>query len=375
MEKRILSILIVLTMLFAISCEKDDTQLTIEEEINEIMEDNSVPGMSALIIKDDKIAWMKSFGYANYETKTPFTNTTCIMLASVSKVFTGIALMQLYEDGHFQLDDDINNYLPFQVKIPYYESYPITFRMLLTHTASIEDNEDTMDGFYNWNGDPQITLQNCVTEYFSTSGQYYNSTDNFFDEEPGTFYEYSNMGNALEGYLIEHISGKPFNEYCNSNIFNKLNMNQTRWFLSEYTDNSVIANPHTDYEPISNYGFADYPDGMLHSNITDLANFALTILQDGNFNGNNILSAANLKSMFIVQNSSLSSSQGLQFYKETFNVESGKISLWGHSGGEKGIATEMYFDFDKNICVIVLANGDNEIASVVGELYDYSLNL
>ncbi len=360
--------------MLAVSCGKEKTQLTIEEEINEIMEKNSVPGMSALIIKEGEIAWIKSFGYANYETKTPFTNTTCIMLASISKVFTGIALMQLYEDGHFQLDDDINDYLPFQVEIPDYESYPITFRMLLTHTASIADSDIT-DNFYNWNGDPQITLQDCITEYFSTTGQYYNSTNNFHDEKPGTFYEYSNMGTALEGYLVEHIAGEPFNEYCNSNIFDKLNMNGTRWFLSEYADNNIIANPHTNYTPQSNYGFADYPNGMLHSNITDLANFALTVLQDGNFNNNNILSADNLQSMFVVQNSSLSSSQGLQFYKETFNVESGEISLWGHSGGETGISTEMYFDFDKNICVIVLTNGEKEATPLFELLYDYSLNL
>lgn len=374
MGNLIVKMLILFTMIFAISCEKENTQLTIEEEINKIMEENSVPGMSGLIIKDNKTVWMKSFGYANYKTKIPFTDTTCIMLASVSKVFTGIALMQLYEDGYFQLDDDINNYLPFQVKIPHYESSPITFRMLLTHTASIADG-DIMDDFYNWNGDPQITLKDCITGYFTTTGQYYNSTDNFFNKKPGTFYEYSNMGAALEGYLVEHISGKPFNEYCNSNIFNKLNMNETHWYLNEYTNNSVIANPHTDYEPISNYGFADYPNGMLHSNITDLANFALTILQHGNFNGINILSADNLQSMFVVQNSSLSSSQGLQFYKETFEIESGKISLWGHSGGETGISTEMYFDFDKNISVIILTNGDNEATPLFEALYDYSLNL
>ena len=365
--------MIAVALLVTMSCNKDEENLPIEDRINSIMESESVPGMSAAIIKDGKSVWMQSFGYANYETKIPFTNTTCTMLASVSKVFTGIALMQLYEDGEFQLDDDINDYLPFQVNIPGY-SQPITFRMLLTHTASIADSDIT-DTFYNWNGDPQITLENCIAGYFSLSGEYYNATDNFFDEVPGSLYEYSNMGTALTGYLVEHISGKPFNEYSNSEIFNKLDMNETRWFLSEYENNTVIANPHIDYEPISNYGFADYPNGMLHSNISDLANFALTILQNGNFNGNNILSSDNLQSMFVVQNPSLSDSQGLQFYQETFNAETDKITMWGHSGGEKGISTEMYFDFDKDLCIIVLTNGDNEVTSAVEALYEYSLNL
>lgn len=349
----------------------------IDNQITNAMNTEQIPGVSTVIVKDGEIVWIQSYGFANTDNATPYTNTTPQMLASVSKVFTGVALMQLNEAGEFLLDDDINNYLPFDINIPTYESTPITFRMLLTHTASIADAE-VMDNYYNWSGDPTITLADCIERYFSPDGDDYSETENFIDEEPGTVYEYSNMGTALEGYLVEIISEMPFNEYCNQNIFSPLNMNNTHWFLSEYSNPNILANPHefnSGFEPIDNYGFADYPDGMLHSDVTDLSNFMTAILQGGTFNGNSILSEQTINEMFTAQISYIDPLQGLQFYKETFNPVSGSVTLWGHGGAETGINTEMYFDHENNMAIAVLVNGDEGAASVFEILYDYGLTL
>jgi CubicO group peptidase (beta-lactamase class C family) len=300
------------------------------------------------------------------------------MIASISKVFTGISIMQLYENGLIGLDDDINNYLPFNIEIPNYETYPITFRMLLTHTSSIKDG-DAMDNYYNYNGDPTISLADCIERYFSPSGVDYSSTDNFLNNQPGTVYEYSNMATALEGYLVERISGIPFNQYCNQNIFSPLCMNNTHWYLSEYPSLNMLANPHdyysSQYEPIDHYGFADYPDGMLHTNVKDLANIMITILQGGIFHNDTLLSSSTLNDMFTSQIPTIDPTQGLQFYQETFNVSSGSISLWGHSGGEYGISTEMYFDQSNNMGIAVLGNGENGTSQIFEKLYDYGLTL
>jgi len=346
--------------------------------IANIMNARHLPGVSTLIVKGGEIVWMETYGYANTDLGTPFTDTTSLMIASVSKVFTGIALMQLYEDGSIGLDDDINNYLPFDISIPHYESYPVTFRMLLTHTSSIED-ADVMDDYYNWNGDPTISLADCIERYFSTSGIDYSPVDNFLNKQPGTVYEYSNMATALSGYLVELISGMPFNQYCNQHIFHPLCMNNTHWYLSEYQNLNMLANPHdyyhSQYEPIDHYGFADYPDGMLHTNVRDLANFMVAILQDGGFHNDTILSSSTMSKMFTPQIPSIDPTQGLQFYKESFDVSSGSVSLWGHSGGEYGISTEMYFDHNNNTGIAVLANGENGTTEILELLYDYGLTL
>ena len=351
---------------------------SIDNQIATVMNTQHLPGSSTLIVKDGEIVWMESYGYANTDLATPFTDTTSLMIASISKTFTGIALMQLYEAGLLDLDDDINDYLSFDINIPNYESTPITFRMLLTHTSSIYD-ADAMDNYYNWNGDPTISLADCIERYFSVTGSDYSATENFLNAQPGTVYEYSNMAIALEGYLVEVISGMPFSQYCNQNIFNPLCMDNTHWYLSEYQNLNMLANPHdyysSQYEPIDHYGFADYPDGMLHTNVRDLANYMIAILQNGSFHAETLLTQASLNEMFTPQIPSIDTTQGLQFYQETFNVNSGNVTLWGHSGGEWGISTEMYFDFNNNMGIAVLSNGENDVTEITEILYDYGLTL
>jgi CubicO group peptidase (beta-lactamase class C family) len=115
------------------------------------MNEEHLPGVSTVIIRDGEIVWIKSYGYANTDFAAPYNDTTSQMIASVSKVFTGLSIMQLYENGLLELDDNINDYLPFDIDIPNFETNPITFRMLLTHTSSIKDTEHGVVHLWNPN--------------------------------------------------------------------------------------------------------------------------------------------------------------------------------------------------------------------------------
>ena len=129
------------------------------------MNKKHVAGLAACIIKSNRIVWSKGYGWANIEKKIPFTpHNTIFQIASVSKTITATAIMQLYEKHKFKLDDDINKYLPFRVRNPKYPDRPITFKHLLTHTSSIHDSDDFID--YYTSGDPEISLEKYVTEYF-----------------------------------------------------------------------------------------------------------------------------------------------------------------------------------------------------------------
>ena len=99
-----------------------------------------VPGLAAAIVKNGRMICTAVAGMANIEQKQPVTPDTLFLIASVSKTMTATALMQLYDQGKFQLGDDINRYLPFPIRIPVSPTSPITFRQLLTHSASIKDN-------------------------------------------------------------------------------------------------------------------------------------------------------------------------------------------------------------------------------------------
>ena len=111
---------------------RDEDELI--EFIESIYESNLIPGLSISVVKNNNIVWGKQFGYANIDANIPVDENTMFILSSISKTITATALMMLYEQNLFMLDDDIDNYLPFNVNHPDYPLTPISFKMLLSHT-------------------------------------------------------------------------------------------------------------------------------------------------------------------------------------------------------------------------------------------------
>ncbi|MCD4699789.1 MAG: beta-lactamase family protein, partial [Phycisphaerae bacterium] len=152
-----------------------------------------VPGLSACIAYDGGMFWTNVYGMANFDTDTAVGYQTLFMLASISKVVTATAIMQLWEDGLFGLDDDVSAYLPFTVTNPNVPGVPITFRMLLTHSSSIRDNWGVMP-YYD--GDSPLPLGEYLADYLVPGGAFY-SANSFYNWEPGTDWFYCNNGFAL----------------------------------------------------------------------------------------------------------------------------------------------------------------------------------
>lgn len=341
------------------------------------MEAERFPGAATVIVKDGKIVWLQSYGFADVENSVPVQASTVFMLASISKVFTGTAAMQLRENNLIGLDQDVNAFLPWALQIPDYPSEPISFRQLMTHTASIVDNYDFMDTYYDY-PDPSISLADCMQRYFSENGADYDPFDNFLPFEPGTTFEYSNIATALNGYLVERVSGMPFNEYSQEHIFGPLCMENTSWFFADF-DSSQLARPYQftggNYVPYAHYGFADYPSGQLRSNVLDMANFMMAYLNGGSLESSSILSAASIQEMWTFQVPDLEPTMGLNWYQEELFHSGGTSWLWGHNGGEQGVSTDMYLDPVNNIGICVLTNGEGDALFICDELYDYALSL
>ena len=157
---------------------------TLDAEILNEMNTRHFPGASTIIVKNGEIVWLESYGYADVANSLPVEDTTVFLLASVSKLFTGTAAMQLYETEIIDIDADVNNYLPWSVDVPNFTNDSITARQLMTHTASINDNWSVMSSFYGY-PDPTMSLSNCMENYFPTSGSNYNAADNFLNTAPG----------------------------------------------------------------------------------------------------------------------------------------------------------------------------------------------
>jgi CubicO group peptidase (beta-lactamase class C family) len=359
-------------------CQNPNPNAQLDAFILEEMQAENIPGMATVIVKGGEVVWRKGYGLADVAGNVPVTDSTIFALASVSKLFTGTALMQLAEGGQIDLDGPINAHMPFNVVNPNHPSAAITFRMLMTHTSSIQDNEPVMDTYYG-PGDPTMPLSELMERYFSPNGADYDAQNNFLASAPSAAFEYSNIATALAGYLVERVAQMPFDAYCNEHIFDRLCMRSTSWFLAGL-DVAQVAKPHTyangQYTTLAHYGFADYPDGLLRSNVTDLAHFMITFLQQGTFSGNQLLSPTSVAEMLSEQASDDGGVMGLNWYQEEIFLEDGgTVMLWGHNGGETGVSTDLYIDPETGIGVAVLSNGEGDNLYVVDALYNYALSL
>ena len=361
-------------LLFA-TCNKDDVEINNTEDfktyIQEEMEDQDIPALSVLIFNENNIVYEDYQGSSQIQQNVALKNDHLFLLASVSKVVTATALLQLNEDGLFALDDKINDYLSFNVAIPN-QNTDITFRMLLTHTSGIADGS-ALDGQYYYGEDSPVALGDFLENYLTPSGNLYNAGENFYDFEPGSKHEYSNTGNALIGLLVQQISGIDFNEYCKQNIFTPLGMTNTAWRLDEISQTIVQPYNYTNgqFEAIDHYTFTDYPNGGLRSTGRDLFKFISAFVQGGNSNNHQLLDSETIDEMITPQIPSIDNEVGLHLF--LMNAEN---NLWGHDGGEQGAATIMAFNPTTKIGAIILANqGDAELDEILAEAYKFGLNL
>jgi len=338
--------------------------------IDSIMENGHESGLSACIVKEGQIRWVGVYGDANIELGIPVDTSTLFLLASVSKTITVTTLMQLWEEGLFELDHDINDYMPFSVRIPNDTLAPITFRMLCTHTSSIRDNWGLMPVY--WNGDSPIPLGEYLYDYLNPEGDNYNPSLNFYNLPPGTAYNYCNIGVTLLGYLVGLIGDSTFTYQTKDRIFDPLQMNETAWFLSEL-DTSQIAMPYswngTSYFPRGYYGFSYYPAGPLRTSIDQLANFLLCYLNNGSYLGQQILQSSTVEMIRTPQVPEINPGVGLIWQTGTLG---GKV-YWGHQGGFYGASTLLTHFPEENIGMIVLSNGDDlDILPIINALVEYA---
>ena len=313
-----------------------------------------VPGLSAAIIVDGQLACTAVAGQADIEAGRAVEPDTVFAWASVSKTVTATAAMMLRDDGAFDLDDDIDDYLPFAVDNPACPGEPITFRQLLTHTSSIRDNWPIYDKSYVI-GDSPIALGDYVRGYLVPGGAYYDGERNFKDACPGEVYAYSNVAVGLLGYLLEEISGSSFDELCRQRIFDPLGMQQTSFVLSEL-DLDGVAMPydgHTHFEPHGHVGYPTIADGLLRTSAPHLGRFLAMFAGHGALGGERLLAEETADEMRRLQIPELDDTQGLIWYYESI----GREGLLGHDGDDPGTSSLMFFDPADGDGVLLVANG------------------
>ncbi len=343
----------------------------VDDFIETRMSTASIPGLAAAVIQNGQLVWSAGYGYANVAEQRVVTTETPFLIASISKSVVGVAVMQLWENAQLTLDDEVNSKLSFVIDNPLVLNETIAIKHVVSHTAGIGDNLAILNPLYSQNEDCPIALGTFLEGYLVASGTYYD-TDNYSNFDPGTQKEYSNVGTGLGGFLVEVIANKPFDDYCDENIFTPLGMTNTHWHLADFNIDDV-ALPYKfesdQLTPHYHLGFPDYPSGQLRASITDVARFLGTVVNGGELNGQRILEEATVQEMLTPPFPNVSTEQAVFWHIE----ERAGRTVVGHTGSETGATTVMFFSPTTNVGVIVLMNVSwtNDIIVALDEIEDH----
>lgn len=347
--------------------QREDVELNDYIE-NKIAKTNFV-GLQAGYVGASGTIWSNSFGAQNYNTKEKVNDNTLFMIASCSKPVTALAILKLANENKIDLDDDINTFLPFKLVNPNFPDESITYRMLLTHTATIIDNWEVLGPLYTIEegGDSPILIPEIIEKYFNPEGVFYSTEMNFVKEKPGTHWRYSNMGYTLLGYLIEQISGKNFSEYMQNEIFEPLHMNESFWYLNEIP-HSNIANPHEvphknsefkETQVMNHFGYADVPAGQLRTSVNDYLKFVQLLLNDGKVDGKQFISKPMIDLMFEIQYPGVNKYQAIAWNYNEFDNKLYYLlmpRLASHTGSDPGVSAVVSIDRENRIGVMAILN-------------------
>lgn len=353
------------------------TSAQLQQQIEQLSQQYGLMGISVSAICNGDLIESYHDGIRDNTRSLPVNDNTLYRFASVSKLVTAMALMQLYDNGLFQLDDDVNTELGFSLRNPSHPNVPITYRMLLSHTSGIRDGSG-YSGFlsatFSNPGNPPFTSQLLVP-----SGTYY-TTNMWGTQAPGTYFSYSNANYGVIAMLIEKLSGQRFDIVAKTQTFNPLGISGS-FNLNDITDiNDVavlyrnvsgnwvaqadnfqgIAPSVIDY---SNYnlgtnGFMFGPQGGLRISSTDLTKIMKVLVNQGQWNGVQIIEPSTIQLMLTAQwtyNGSngnnyygLFQSWGLGVHLITNTVGEDviypSVPLVGHAGEAYGLISDFYFD-------------------------------
>ncbi len=316
---------------------------------SENMEHLQVPGAALVVVKGDQVIYSQGYGYAHLEAKTPASpDETIFRAGSVSKLFTATALMQLYERGQLDLHADINTYLTrFQVYSP--DGSPVTTAQLLTHTAGFEEN---YFGMHASTPEELIPLGDFLATHLPP-----------ITSQPGTVISYNDHGMSLAGFLVEEITGVPFEQYMLEEILIPLGMTSSTFDqppAPAIQDRLAIGYRYQSgtYAPYP-FDFVNVPPATsLLTSADDMAHFIIAQLNDGIYQNQRILTPETLALMEAQQFSHHPRLRG-RAYGFSEWIENNQRALF-HDGGNPGFMSRLLILPEHGVGFFIAINGDQQ---------------
>ena len=379
--------------------EKKLTEEEITKKLNSIINNPESPLIAASlsVVKNSKTLYCNSTGTSRLNKDGSFNKSSTVntkyRIASISKLFTAIGIWQLQEKGKLNLDEDVSNYLNFNLRNPYFNDSKITINMLLSHTSSIRDE--------NYN----IPFGHNISEYFTPGKELY--FEGCFaknkNEGPG-YFRYSNMNYCLLGTIIENISGERFDKYMIKNVLNPLeitgsfniyemdikDLNEVGTIYKKLKDNKTDPNGNftsqcDDFtDGYEKKNFSDYiigsngalfgPMGSLRISIKELTNLLYMFINNGKYKDKEILKKETIDKMLNViwsydektKNGETSNELNRAFGGGPMIItnigknrihEKKNFTVAGHTAGAYGLFGGLFFDRKNSYGLIYVGNG------------------
>ena len=339
--------------------DEREVEAFLDDVLARQLESYDIPGATFSVVKDGEILFAKGYGKADIARAEPVVaDETLFPMASISKLFTATAVMQLAEGSKLDLDEDVNVYLD-DVEVPdTYPGHPVTLRHLLTHTAGFEDHftgsvaRDASD----------LDLGEHLSEDMPARVR-----------PPGEVMAYSNYGIALAGHVVEEVAGVPFEHYVEQNVLDPLGMESTTFAQPpppDLRERLVTGYDIEDGSPIAaeSAGYPrEAPAAAGITTATDMARFMIAHLQDGRYGDARILEEATAKEMHDEQFTSHPRLDGMAygFYEQTLNGE--RVIEAG--GGNRQYHTRLALLPEHNVGIFVAYNSTGD----GGDFAEYEL--
>jgi CubicO group peptidase (beta-lactamase class C family) len=303
------------------------------------------PGAVVVVVTSDATVFAEGYGFADIEAKKPFTSDmTLVRPGSISKLFTGIAVMQLVDAGKLDLDRDVNFYIDFIIPTPE-GGVPVTLRRLLTHRAGFEEH---WKGLFSRNPEPE-PLGRWLAK---------NLPQRLFPK--GDVEAYSNYGFALAGYIVERLSGESYASYVQGHILDPLGMSHST-FRQPLPDDlaPLMARAYRPW-PLPQLAFFQTitaPAGALSATGTDMGRFMRALINGGALDGVRILPKARLDEMMAPGQATPAGYLGLVFFGTKV---AGHDSI-GHDGDTTTFFSDLKIFPEQGVGVFVSRSGTGEV--------------
>jgi CubicO group peptidase (beta-lactamase class C family) len=311
---------------------------------SELKSDNVI-GASYAIFDSNEIIWVENYGFANKEANSESKSSSRYLIGSLTKVFTAVGVMQLYEKGLLELDAPIKDYIPeFAINQRFPNSEPITVRAILTHHAGLP-------------GDILLHKFSANPPPFRDVLDYLNNQYTCFPV--GKIKSYSNLGYSLLGILIEEVSGLSYAEYIYSSIINPLGMSNTGFYLSTDMKDDLSVPYDRSGKAVSEYPIFDIPAGGIYSTLEDMVKFGQVLIGKNS----SILSDTILVEMFKIQNKDIAldlddrSAICFNFRNKAFEL--GRVLE--HGGATVYHKAQLYIAPDSHLGAVMLSNSPDGV--------------